>query len=101
MVYAPELDHQKLLASQIGYHVSPLSGAEPKLKLKLAPVQNFGGTGPQLSLRSLFHSVLLGPSIASPLAQEAFRRLLRNTSLKGFEDQVYASTIPLRPSVGR
>ncbi|MCK1620792.1 DUF2971 domain-containing protein [Bradyrhizobium sp. 159] len=99
IIYVPELDPNGLLTSQFGYFVSP-RGAEPKLKLKIAPVQNYDGTGFRLSLANLFHSALLGPSISSPLAKEAFRRLLRSTSLKEFEDQVHASTIPLRPTVG-
>jgi hypothetical protein len=98
-IYVPELDPGKLLVPQFSYHISP-RGAEPKLKFKIAPVQNYGGKGFRLSLESLFHSVLLGPSISSPLAKEAFRRVLASTSLRGKEDQVYASTIPLRPTIG-
>jgi len=100
IIYTPELDSQKVLVRQLSYHISP-RGAEPKLKFKIAPVQNHSSTGPSLSLASLFHSVLLGPSISSPLAKEAFRRLLRETRLKAFaKDHVYASTIPLRPTIG-
>jgi hypothetical protein len=85
IIYVPELDPNGLLANQFSYHFSP-RGAEPKLKLKIAPVMNHDETGPRLSLASLFHSALLGPSISSPLAKEAFRRLLRSTNLKAFED---------------
>jgi hypothetical protein len=99
IIYVPELDRAGLLVPQFSYHISP-RGAEPKLKFKIAPVQNYDGTGYRLSVANLFHSALLGPSIASPLTKEAFRRLLRSTTLKGFEEQVYASTIPLRPSIG-
>ena len=79
IIYVPEFDSAKLLANQFSYHVSP-RGAEPKLKFKIAPVQNYDGTGVRLSLSNIFHSVLLGPSISSPLAKEAFRRMLKSTN---------------------
>ncbi len=70
----------------------------PNLKFKIAPV--LGGSPGSLSLASLVEFILLGPSISSPIAQAAFRRVLKDTCLKDFEDRVFASTIPLRPTVG-
>jgi hypothetical protein len=97
VIYVPERDPHGLLLSQCDYHISP-RGAEPKLKLKIAPVQ---GGGPEvLSLKSIVEFIILGPSIASPVAQEAFRRVLNKTCLDGFQDRVFASSIPLRPSIG-
>ncbi len=97
IIYLPELDPDGHLASQFGYHISP-RGAEPNLKFKIAPV--LGGSPGSLSLASLVEFILLGPSISSPIAQAAFRRVLKDTCLKDFEDRVFASTIPLRPTVG-
>ena len=97
VIYVPELDPQGLLVSQVGYHISP-RGVEPKLKFKIASVQ--GGVLGTLSLKNLVQFIILGPSIASPLAQEAFRRVLNKTCLDGFQDRVFASSIPLRPSIG-
>jgi hypothetical protein len=97
VIYVPEGDPQGLLVSQVGYHISP-RGAEPKLKFKIASVQ--GEAPGALSLKSLVQFIILGPSIASPVAQEAFKRVLNKTCLDGFQDRVFASSIPLRPSIG-
>jgi hypothetical protein len=99
IIYVPELDPEGLLVRQFSYHISP-RGAEPKLKFKIAPVQGQEGAAEPLSLAKLVQFIILGPSIASPIAQEAFRRVLKNTCLHNFEDRVFASAIPLRPTVG-
>lgn len=97
IIYVPELDQDKRLADQFSYHISP-RGVEPKLKFKIAPV--FGGAADTLSLAGVLEFILLGPSHASPVAQAAFRRVLKGTSVEKFEDRVFASTIPLRPTFG-
>jgi hypothetical protein len=97
VIYVPELDPQGLLLSQVGYHISH-RGAEPKLKFKIAPVQ--GVVPGSLSLKNLVQFIILGPSIASLVAQEGFKRVLNKTCLDGFQDRVFASSIPLRPSIG-
>ena len=92
VIYVPDLDQQKVLVDQFGYHISP-RGAEPKLKFKIAPVVS--GAPVPLSLANILEFVLLGPSHSSQLAQAAFRRMLRGTSVEA--KPVFASTIPLRP----
>jgi len=94
VIYVPDLDQQKLLVDQFGYHISQ-RGAEPKLKFKIKPV--IPGAPLPLSLANVLEFILLGPSHSSPLAQAAFRRMLRGTSIEKFQDRVFASTIPLRP----
>jgi hypothetical protein len=96
VIYVPDLDPQKLLEGQFSYHISP-RGAEPKLKLKIASVV----TGaPPVSLANILEFILLGPSHSSQLAQKAFCRVLKGTSVEAFQDRVFASTIPLRPKFG-
>ena len=97
VIYIPDLDQQKLLVDQFGYHISP-RGAEPKLKFKIAPVVS--GAPVPLSLANMLEFILLGPSHSSVLAQAAFRRMLRGTSVEAFQDRVFASSIPLRPKFG-
>ena len=92
VIYVPDLDEQKVLVDQFGYHISP-RGAEPKLKFKIAPVVS--GAPVPLSLANILEFVLLGPSHSSQLAQAAFRRMLRGTNVEA--KSVFASTIPLRP----
>lgn len=100
IVYVPDLDPDGHLTGQLSYHISP-RGVEPKLKFKIAPVQNGGAAG-SLSLASLVEFILLGPSIASPIAKAAFCRALVGTCLEDLarQDRVFASTIPLRPTIG-
>jgi hypothetical protein len=97
IIYDPEFDPDKRLIDQFSYFIGP-RGAEPKLKFKIAPVP--GGAFDSLSLARLLEFVVLGPSLSSPIAKSGFSRVLRDTCLKGFEDRVYASTIPLRPTMG-
>jgi Protein of unknown function (DUF2971) len=99
LIYIPEWDLGYLLTSQFSYHISP-RGVEPKLKFKIAPV--LGGARDSLSLARLVEFILLGPSVASPIAKAAFCRALQGTCLQhlAVENRVFASTIPLRPTVG-
>jgi hypothetical protein len=97
IIYLPEIDPDKRLVHQFGYFIGP-RGAEPKLKFKIAPV--LGGAPDSLSLARLVEFIVLGPSLSSPIAKSGFSRVLRGTCLQGFEDRVYASTIPLRPIMG-
>jgi hypothetical protein len=96
IIYVPELDPDKRLVNQFGYFIGP-RGAEPKLKFKIAPV--LGGTPDSLSLARLVEFIVLGPSLSSPIAVSGFSRALRGTCLKDFEKRVFASTIPLRPTM--
>jgi hypothetical protein len=96
VVYIPDLDPEKLLVGQFGYHISP-RGAEPKLKFKIEPVAHKDAPA-RLSLANMLEFILLGPSHSSVLAQEAFRRMLPGTGIE--PDRVLASTIPLRPTFG-
>jgi Protein of unknown function (DUF2971) len=97
IIYDPEFDPDKRLVNQFGYFIGP-RGAEPKLKFKIAPV--LGGAPDSLSLARLVEFIVLGPSLSSPIAKSGFSRVLRGTCLQGFEDRIYASTIPLRPTTG-
>jgi hypothetical protein len=97
IIYTPELDPDKRLVNQFGYFIGP-RGAEPKLKFKIAPV--LGGAPDSLSLARLLEFIVLGPSVSSPIAKSGFSRVLRDTCLKDFENRVFASSIPLRPTMG-
>lgn len=97
IIYVPENDPDKRLVHQLGYSISP-RGVEPRLKFKIAPV--LGGPPGSLSLSRLTEFILLGPSISSPIVKSTFSRVLAGTCLNDFADRVFASTIPLRPTVG-
>jgi len=97
IIYDPEFDPDKRLVHQFDYFIGP-RGTEPKLKFKIAPV--LGGAPDSLSLARLVEFIVLGPSLSSPIAKSGFSRVLGGTCLQGFEDRVYASTIPLRPITG-
>ena len=92
-VYAPDRDAEKRLAPMFHYAIGP-RGAEPKLRLKIAPID--GITASDLSLEKITERILLGPSISSPVAKKAILRMLDLHKKSSLGECVHASTIPFR-----
>lgn len=93
IVYMMDRDHQEKLSSMQGYIIGNY-GVEPKLKFKVGHID--GVTSPGLALDAIIHSIILGPSISSPLATRSFLRMLEKIDRSGLRDRVVASSIPLR-----
>lgn len=92
LIYMPDRDEKKLLADKFHYTVGA-RGVEPKLKLKIAPLD---GAIPQFTFSDILHSILLGPSISSPLASASVVRMLEKLDKEHLAPKVRSSTIPLR-----
>ena len=92
LIYMPDRDKEQVLADKFDYIVGS-RGVEPKLKLKIAPLD---GAIPQFSFSEILHSILLGPSISSPLASASVVRMLEKLNKKDLIPKVHSSTIPLR-----
>jgi hypothetical protein len=80
VVYTPSRDPEGLLKSDCGYSIGA-RGIEPRLKFKIAPA--LGITASDFSMEKVVHRIILGPTTSSPLALEAFRRLLEATNRAG------------------
>lgn len=93
IVYVRDRDRDNKLASIFHYWIGP-RGVEPKLRLKVAPIE--GVTSDDLSLEKIVERILLGPSLSSPLARTAVLRMLDRLGKPYLKDKVYASTIPFR-----
>jgi hypothetical protein len=93
VAYDPNRDPEKRMAPMFGYVTGP-RGIEPKLKFKVGPIDGF--TGKDLSLDGLIERILLGPSVASPLAVAAFNTMLDRIGRSGLKAKVRFSRIPFR-----
>jgi Protein of unknown function (DUF2971) len=93
VVYMSERDTDKKLISMRNYVIGP-RGVEPKLRLKIGPVDGVTGSG--ISLNEVIHAILLGPSLSSHLAYRSVARMLEVIK-PGLETRLAASSIPLRP----
>jgi hypothetical protein len=71
-------------------------GVEPKLKLKVQPIE--GVTGSNLSLTKVVKQIILGPTVSSPLAERSVHRMLQSLGKEVLINRVIASTTPFRPS---
>jgi hypothetical protein len=94
IVYLIERDINKRLEPMCQYAIGP-RGVEPKLKLRLEPID--GVIPPGFALSKLIHQIILGPSVSTPLAQAALLRMLDNIGKPELRERVVASNIPFRP----
>jgi hypothetical protein len=92
-VYMRERDTGNKLVSKLGYFNGPRT-VEPKLKLKIAPIDRI--TGPDLSLEKTVSAILLGPTTSSELARQSVARMLDVIKKPYLKDRLIASTIPFR-----
>lgn len=93
-VYLRERDHNRKMDNMLHYAVGK-RGIEPKLKYKVRPID--GLTRGDLSLEKIVHHIILGPSVASPLAISAVQRMLEKVGKNGLASKLVASTTPFRP----
>jgi hypothetical protein len=94
IAYVRSRDTDHRFKSLCGYVVGA-KGIEPKLKLKIAPMDGVT-TGP-LSLERLIERIILGPSQSSPLAYGTVTRTLEQQGKSVLVNRVKTSGIPLRP----
>ncbi len=102
VIYYPERDPRGYLIPNLSYHVGT-RGVEPKLKYRFGVnlPATIGGPAEVIttgSFSDLVALILLGPTVSSPLAKASFIRMLKSNELGEFEDRVYSSSIPLRPT---
>lgn len=93
-VYLKDRDPTESLTDMFSYAVTD-GGVEPKLKLKIAPLQ--GIFAEDLSLGKIVAKIILGPSHSSILAKSAVIRMLEKNGKQDFATRVVASSIPFRP----
>jgi hypothetical protein len=93
LAYLSERDTEKLLSPMFHY-LNDARGVEPKLRLKIAPLN--GVTDDQLSLERVVDRILLGPSTSSPLAKRSVERMLEIIGKPQMKERVLASSIPFR-----
>jgi len=94
IVYLRERDTNNRLVDMLGYLNGP-NGIEPKLKLKIQPID--GVTDSELSLDNIIHSILLGPSVSSPMALRSTERMLELIGKGHYKNILEPSSIPYRP----
>lgn len=92
LIYMPDRDEKDLLTDKFHYTVGA-RGVEPKLILKIAPLD---GAIPSFTFSDILHSILLEPSISSPLAGASVVRMLEKLDKGYLTQKVRSSTIPLR-----
>ena len=93
VVYMPDRDRDKKLEPMFDYAIGP-RGIEPKLKFKIAPVE--GVTPADMSLTKITERIIMGPTITSPLANAAVRRMFDLLKRSDLSPKLRASTIPFR-----
>jgi hypothetical protein len=93
-VYLRERDLNHKMDGMLHYAVGK-RGIEPKLKYKIRPIE--GLTRGDLSLEKIVHHIILGPSVASPLAISAVQRMLEKVGKHALASKLVASTTPFRP----
>lgn len=93
IAYLGDRDASGHFHQMIGYLITE-RGAQPKLKLKIAPHAGF--KDPDMSLAKFAHSVLLGPSLTGALNQFAIQRMLVLANKEALAKNVRVSEIPYR-----
>ena len=94
VVYMRERDVQRVFDPMLSYATGP-HGIEQKLKFSIG--YHFGATAKDLSIGNVVDSIILGPSLNSPMAKTAFERMLKENGEPDLASRVFASTIPYRP----
>ena len=93
IVYMPDRDRHNKLAPMFQYAIGG-RGIEPKLKFKILPVE--GVTAADMSLTKITERIILGPTISSPIAHAAVRRMFDLLNHPDLKPKLRASTIPFR-----
>lgn len=93
VVYMRERDSNRKLDEMLHYAIGR-SGVEPKLKLKVKPAD--GITTDDFSLEKLVSKIILGPTVSSPLAVSAVKRMLEKLGKSEIAKKLVSSTTPFR-----
>jgi len=91
----PERDTGKLLAPMLHYAISQ-RGAEPKLRMRIAPIDGLSHADHEMSLEKVVERIILGPTASSPMAKKAVSRMLEKLNKSSLIERVHASAIPFR-----
>lgn len=94
VVYLSQRDRDKTLHQMFGFAITP-RGVEPKLKLKVQPLD--GIFSEDLSLEKIVDRIILGPTTSTVLAANAIKRMLVLKGKHALADKVVPSSIPFRP----
>lgn len=94
VVYLSQRDPDKILSHMFGSSITN-RGIEPKLKLKLAPLD--GVFSEDLSFEKIIDRIILGPTTSTVLAANAIKRMLVLKGKHLLADKVVPSSIPFRP----
>ena len=93
-VYSIEQDVYGRLRDKLDYAIGRSGGLEPRLKFKMGPIKDI--TAPDFGLEKVVKQIILGPSVATPLAVQTVRRMLHKVGKGGLVDRVVASSTPYR-----
>jgi Protein of unknown function (DUF2971) len=96
VVYMRDRDRGNAFDPFLGFVTGP-NGIEAKLKFKVGPVA--GATADDLSLSKIVSRIILGPTISSPMAVTAFRRMLFFHGEMALIPCLVASSIPFRSRI--
>lgn len=94
ITYLRSRDFRDKLVHMSSYHLTP-NGIEPKFKFK---VNHMTGVYEGPPVEELIDRIIIGPSISTPLAKDAFNKLLETIRKPGLIEKVHASSIPYRGS---
>jgi len=94
VVYMSERDRKRSLGEMLDYQITA-KGVEPKLKLKLKPVE--GVLDETASVETLTNRIILGPSLSSVLSVRSIHKMLSVRGKAELANRVVASSIPFRP----
>lgn len=93
VVYFSERDPDALCNHMLGYAITS-RGVEPKLKLKIQPLE--GVIDGDLSLENIIDRIILGPTTSTVLAANSVRRILELKGKPSLAEKVVPSSIPFR-----
>lgn len=95
ITYMRHRDSRNLLCNMLSYHIGP-RGIEPKLKFKIGPLP--GVADSSVSVDSLVHSIILGPTASAEIHRRSIIRMLESIGREALIPRVFRSTIPFRPN---
>lgn len=94
LVYFPDRDERKDL-HQLRHFITNGRGVEPKLRVPLGKETTVVG----IALDDIIHSIILGPSHSTALAERSVKRMLELIGKEHLVEKTRASAIPFRRSI--
>jgi hypothetical protein len=93
VVYSKHYDVNNVLTGMLGYFING-GVVEPKLKLKIAPLEGAAGGG--ITLEQVVTKIIMGPRGASARSKMALQRMLQMLGNAALADRVVTSSTPYR-----